>query len=98
MELNIDGDGFLMTLDDWNETVMYNLAKQDGLVLNEEHIKYIMAAREMYDENGVVPAIRHFAKHFGMDRRAKELYDLFQSGVMKRIAKYGGLPKPTSCV
>jgi len=45
-----------------------------------------------------VPPIREFAKHHGMDRKAQPLYDLFETGPMKRIAKYGGLSKPTGCV
>lgn len=98
MNIETDGDGFLIDRSQWSEEVMYELAKQDGLVLNEEHIKYIITAREMFEENNVVPAIRDFAKHFGMNRKAKELYELFHSGVMKRIAKYGALPKPTGCV
>ena len=60
--------------------------------------KYIMKAREMYNATGTVPAVRVFAKEFGMDRKAKELYEVFESGPMKKIAKYGGLPKPTGCV
>ena len=77
---------------------MYEAAEKDGLELQSEHIHYIMAARAMYEADGVVPPIRDFAKHFGMNRKAKPLYELFESGVMKRIAKYGGLPKPTGCV
>ena len=47
---------------------------------------------------GTVPAVRNFAKEFNMDRKASKLYEVFQSGPMKKIAKYGGLPKPTGCV
>lgn len=93
-----DGDGFLINRDEWDEDFMISRAFADGLELTEEHIKYIEAARKMYLEDGTVPSIREFAKHFGMDRKAKHLYSLFESGVMKRIAKYGGLPKPTGCV
>ena len=98
LSVEVDGDGFLRDMSLWNEDIMHELAENDGFELNDEHIKYIMAAREMYDENGTVPAIRVFAKSFGMDRKAGPLYDLFQSGPMKKIAKYGGLPKPTGCV
>jgi tRNA 2-thiouridine synthesizing protein E len=52
----------------------------------------------MFNETGTVPAVRNFAKEFGMDRKASKLYEVFQSGPMKKIAKYGGLPKPTGCV
>lgn len=98
MELNLDGDGFLVDSSQWTEEIMYELARKDGLELNEEHVKYILDAREMFLESATVPAIRNFAKKHGMDRKAKPLYDLFTSGVMKRIAKYGGMPKPTGCV
>ncbi|HIB77921.1 MAG TPA: hypothetical protein EYO58_09990, partial [Flavobacteriales bacterium] len=47
---------------------------------------------------GTVPLIREFAKKHGMDRKAKPLYALFQTGVMKQISKLGGLPQPTGCV
>lgn len=98
MELNVDGDGFLKVMSDWTPDVMHQLATQDGVTLNDEHIKYIMSARELYDDYQTVPVIREFAKHHGMDRKAQPLYDLFETGPMKRIAKYGGMPKPTGCV
>jgi tRNA 2-thiouridine synthesizing protein E len=96
---DVDGDGFLINRDDWNEEVMRQLAALDGVTLNDEHIAYIMKAREMYEQDGTVPPIRLFAKAVGIqDRSAKELYALFETGPMKRICKWGGLPKPTGCV
>ncbi len=97
--LNVDGDGFLVNRNEWNEQIMHRLAEQDGMSLTDEHIGYIMKAREMYEQDGTVPAIRNFAKATGIqDRKAKALYDLFETGPMKRICKWGGLPKPTGCV
>ena len=55
-----------------------------------------MKAREFYDEFGVVPPIRKFAKHIDEDQKA--LFALWMTGPMKPITKYGGLPKPTGCV
>jgi dissimilatory sulfite reductase related protein len=98
ISVEVDGDGFLKNMGDWDESVMYELAAQDGMTLTEEHIKYIKSAREYYDEFQSVPVIRTFAQEHGMDRKASPLYDLFETGPMKRIAKYGGLPKPTGCV
>ena len=98
MDIKTDAEGFLADRNAWSEEVMYELAKRDGMELTDEHVKYILEARKMYDENGTVPSIRDFAKSFGMDRKAKPLYALFESGVMKRIAKWGALPKPTGCV
>ena len=98
MDLNRDGDGFLINTSDWSEEVMYEMAKSDDMEMTDEIKMYIDKARQMYNETGTVPAVRIFAKEFGMDRKASKLYDVFKSGPMKKIAKYGGLPKPTGCV
>ncbi|MCW8834932.1 MAG: TusE/DsrC/DsvC family sulfur relay protein [Gammaproteobacteria bacterium] len=96
MELRVDGEGFLLDRDDWNETTAAALAAQDDVDLSDEHLDFIKKARSMYDELGVVPPIRKFAKETGVS--TKELYDVFQKGPMKLICKWGGLPKPTGCV
>jgi TusE/DsrC/DsvC family sulfur relay protein len=93
-----DGDGFLADMNTWSEDVMFEMAKIDGVELTDQRLVYIAKAREMYAETGVVPPVRVFAKAFGMDRKAKDLYDTFESGPMKQIAKYAGLPKPRGCV
>ena len=93
-----DADGFLLNTSDWSLEIMQEMAKNDGFQITDQIMTYILKAREMYHETGTVPAVRVFAKEFGMDRKAKELYDVFESGPMKKIAKYGGLPKPTGCV
>ena len=92
-----DADGFLLNTSDWSLEIMQEMAKNDGFQITDQIMTYILKAREMYHETGTVPAVRVFAKEFGMDRKAKELYDVFESGPMKKIAKYGGLPKPTGC-
>ena len=98
MNLNRDGDGFLVNTNDWSEEVMNRMAEEDNFVITDEIKTYIDKAREMFNETGTVPAVRNFAKEFGMDRKASKLYEVFESGPMKKIAKYGGLPKPTGCV
>lgn len=96
--MNRDGDGFLVDYNDWTPEIMHQMAQEDNFEITEEIETYINKAREMFNETGTVPAVRNFAKEFGMDRKASKLYDIFQSGPMKKIAKYGGLPKPTGCV
>ncbi len=95
-EVQVDGEGFLVDRDQWNEQVAQELAKTDDFEINDEVMTYIREARRMYDEDGVVPPIRKFAK--AMDTDTKHLYDVFQKGPMKLICKWGGLPKPTGCV
>jgi len=91
-----DGDGYLLSMADWSPEVMHEMANADGYELTEDKIAQIMKAREYYDENSMVPAIRNFAKYVGMDKKA--MFEMWMTGPMKPITKYGGLPKPTGCV
>jgi len=95
-ELKLDGEGFLVDRDDWSEQVAVELAARDGFQVDDQIMGYIREARRMYEEDGVVPPIRKFAK--AMDTDTKHLYGVFQKGPMKLICKWGGLPKPTGCV
>jgi tRNA 2-thiouridine synthesizing protein E len=96
MDVQLDGEGFLLNRDDWSEEIASELAKQDDMEITEEIMNYIKAARQMYETDGVVPPIRKFSKAMGVS--TKDLYDTFQKGPMKLICKWGGLPKPTGCV
>ena len=91
-----DGEGFLIDRDQWSEDVARALAAADGVELDETLMGYVLAARAMFQEDGVVPPIRRFAKAMGVS--TKDLYAVFHKGPMKLICKWGGLPKPTGCV
>jgi len=95
-ELKVDGDGFLMDRDDWSEELVPVLAEKDGIEITDQIMHYIMEARRMYEEDGVVPPLRKFAKEMGVT--TNDLYGIFKKGPMKLICKWGGLPKPTGCV
>lgn len=91
-----DGDGYLESMDDWTPEIAKAMAEADNYELNDEKWSHIMKAREFYEEFGTVPPIRKFAKYIEADQ--KEVFDLWMTGPMKPITKYGGLPKPTGCV
>nr|WP_200235277.1 TusE/DsrC/DsvC family sulfur relay protein [Thiohalocapsa halophila] len=92
----VDGEGFLVNRDDWNEDLARELAADDEFEMDDQVMGFIHEARAMYDNDGVVPPIRIFAKKQGVS--TKELYGIFKRGPMKLICKWGGLPKPTGCV
>lgn len=96
MDIARDAEGFLVDRDDWSEEVAREMATEEGYEMTDEIMNYIKIARGMYEEDGVVPPIRKFAKKVGAD--SKHLYDVFKKGPMKLICKWGGLPKPTGCV
>ncbi|MTW19724.1 TusE/DsrC/DsvC family sulfur relay protein [Allochromatium palmeri] len=96
LSVALDNEGFLLDRDDWSEEVAVELAQSDDFEMTEQVMHFIREARAMYEEDGVVPPIRIFAKKQKVS--TKELYDIFRKGPMKLICKWGGLPKPTGCV
>jgi tRNA 2-thiouridine synthesizing protein E len=96
VDVPVDGEGFLVNRDDWSEEIAVELARGDDFEMTEQVMGLIRQARAMYDDDGVVPPIRIFAKKQKIT--TKELYDIFKKGPMKLICKWGGLPKPTGCV
>jgi len=91
-----DGDGYLVDMGDWTPEIGRAMAEADGYSLDDTKWSQILKAREYYEDMASVPPIRKFAKYLGQDQ--KELFDLWMTGPMKPITKYGGLPKPTGCV
>lgn len=95
--VELDEDGFVVVLEQWDEEVAKFLAKEEGIdELNEDHWKLIQYLRDYFAEYGIAPMIRKMTKQSGFS--LKEIYDLFPSGPAKGACKVAGLPKPTGCV
>ncbi len=91
-----DGDGYLTDMNVWTPEIGRAMAEADNYVLDDAKWAHIMKAREYFEDFGSVPPIRKFAKYVEEDQKA--IFDLWMTGPMKPITKYGGLPKPTGCV
>ncbi len=91
-----DGDGYLKDMSAWTPEIGRAMAEADGIELTDEMWDQIMKARQYYAEHNTVPPIRKFMKYVGMSK--KEIFGMWNTGPMKPITKYGGLPKPTGCV
>jgi len=83
-----DGDGYLLDMNQWTPEIGRAMAEADGLKLDDEMWEQILKAREYYEEYGVVPPIRKFAKYIGANQ--KDLFRKWMTGPMKPITKYGG--------
>lgn len=95
--VELDEDGFIVNLDEWNEEVALYLAKEEGVEeLTEDHWKLINYLKNYFAEYGIAPMVRKMTKESGFS--LKEIYDLFPSGPAKGACKVAGLPKPTGCV
>ena len=96
-QLEVDADGNLANLSDWNEEVALELAKAEGIEeLTERHWAVLNFMRKVYEETGHAPSIRKLTKESGVG--TKELYELFPKGPAKKAAKIAGLPKPKGCI
>jgi TusE/DsrC/DsvC family sulfur relay protein len=102
-DIELDEEGYLTNLADWNRDVAEFLAKEEKLEMTDSHWEVIDFLREYYDEYQIAPAIRvltkAIGKKLGPDKgNNKYLYELFPYGPAKQACKVGGLPKPTGCI
>ncbi|MFH1004182.1 MAG: TusE/DsrC/DsvC family sulfur relay protein [Bacteroidota bacterium] len=96
-EFEIDGDGFLVSPDVWDEETAKLFAKADGIgELNEKHWAIINYIREYWKEHNMAPMIRKMCQTTNL--RLSEIYELFPMGPAKGACKIAGLPKPDGCV
>ncbi len=96
-QLELDEQGNLKNLSDWNEEIANELAKEEGIgELTDRHWIVINFMRKVYEEKGDAPSIRKLTKESGVN--TKELYQLFPKGPAKKSARIAGLPKPKGCI
>ena len=101
--LEVDEEGYLANLSEWEPAVAEVMAKDEGLELSDDHWEIINFLREYYEEYQIAPAVRVLTKavgkKLGKDKgNSKYLYELFPYGPGKQACKLAGLPKPTGCV
>jgi len=101
--LKLDEEGFLLKLDDWNESTALQLARNEGIELLAPHWEIIHLVRTFYAEFDLSPAMRPLVKYVGVklgsDKgRSIYLLKLFPGSPAKIISKVAGLPKPDNCL
>jgi tRNA 2-thiouridine synthesizing protein E len=101
--MRVDRDGYLLELTDWTPNVAKALARNEGIVLSDEHWAIIEVLRTFHAETGVSPSMRPLVKLVGQRLGADKgsslyLLRLFPGNAAKLAAKIGGLPRPTNCL
>jgi tRNA 2-thiouridine synthesizing protein E len=95
--IELDADGHLANITDWDENLAKELAKLEGISeLTERHWIVINFMRKEFQAKGDAPSIRKLTKESGVS--TKELYELFPGGPAKKAAKIAGIPKPKGCI
>jgi tRNA 2-thiouridine synthesizing protein E len=103
MQAPLDAEGYLIDLNDWNESVATQLAVRAGLKLTQEHWQIIAILREFHRTTGVSPMMRPLVKlvreRLGQQAgNSLHLHTLFPGNPAKLAAKVAGLPRPTNCL
>lgn len=97
----VEEKGYLCELGDWSEEIARQLASEDGLELNTEHMDILRYLRKYYDKNGQGYNARTMLNvmeyEFGKWEGRKHLYQLFPRGPVSQACKYAGLPLPPNC-
>mgnify|MGYP001063139954 CR=1 FL=1 len=101
--VEVDEEGYLTNINDWDRDVAEELAKSENLEMTENHWEVIEFLREYYNEYQIAPAVRVLTKAIGKKLgpekgNSKYLYELFPYGPAKQACKVAGLPKPTGCI
>jgi tRNA 2-thiouridine synthesizing protein E len=99
----LDAEGYLLDLGQWSETLAVQLARREGIELDEAHWDVIRVLREFHAQTGVSPSMRPFVKLVGERLGAAQgnsihLLSLFPGNPAKLAAKVAGLPRPTNCI
>ena len=86
--LEVDEEGYLADLNQWEPEVATIMAKEDGSELTDAHWEVINFLREYYEEYQIAPAVRvltkAIGKKLGKDKgNSKYLYELFPYGPAK---------------
>ncbi len=95
VEVNVSDDGYLEDMDQWNDDIANEIAKDVNIELTDKHFEVLNYLREKTTA-GEALTIRGVGKSGIVD--IKGLYKLFPKGPLKFSSKIAGIPKPTSCI
>ena len=97
--MQLDEEGYLVDPAQWNEQVAEALAREEHIVLSEEHWAVIRFMREYYEQHHIAPDARHVMKHLAAFKGAgtaerNDLFALFPYGYVKQACRIAGMRKP----
>lgn len=90
--------GELYELEPWSEAMAIEMARRDGIALNDDHLGIIRYLRDCYaDHGGTVSArmlMQALEEEFAGPGGHRYLYTLFPMGPIAQASRYAGLPLP----
>jgi len=101
--VSVDEKGYLTDYRDWTPAVALAMAAADGVQLTPEHWLVLGIYRDYYERFDVEPpmraVVRQLRQELGEEQGSSRfLYRLFADGPTTQASRYGGLPRPLSCI
>lgn len=95
--VELRADGHLSHLEDWKPELAEQMAKNEGLVLTDEHWGVLKTMRAYYEEYNTSPILkllrRELSRKFGAERASEAaLNRLFPQGVQYQASRLAGIP------
>lgn len=95
-----DAEGYLIQTDDWNEDLAHELAREEGIALNDTYWPILNFIRAYHQKHGITPDVRHLISHLATERQCSKkeakvlVFKLFPYGYVKQACKIAGMIKP----
>lgn len=101
--LELDRDGHLLNLHDWNEDVAEQLAHAADIELSEAHWEILRLVRDFHARRGMAPVMRILVKLVEKElgpEKGNSLYllKLFPGSPARLASRIAGLPRPSNCL
>ncbi len=93
--VEVNDEGYLTNLDQWNENIANELASEAGIELTDKHWEVLRYLQDQYKQD-IPLTIRKIGKSGVVS--IKEFYALYPNGPLKVSIKIAGIPKPVSCI
>ena len=95
-----DTEGYLVQPDEWDEAIASELAREEGIELNDAYWLMLRFMQQYYREHSIAPDVRHLINHLANEmqcskKEAKNLvFESFPYGYVKQACKIAGMKKP----
>lgn len=98
-KLQIDGEGYLVDPDSWDDEVALQLARQENVELSRDHWRVLGFMRCYYEDHQIAAdarfVIKFMAEEMALGRGARNyLFQLFPYGYVQQACKIAGMKRP----
>lgn len=99
-QVSKDGEGYLVDPDDWNQDLAVELAREEGIELDEMYWSILDFMRTYYREHNIAPDVRHLISYLAVANQCEKkvakrlVFELFPYGYVKQACKIAGMKRP----